>query len=511
MNSLYEEFSVALHSVWKRRWLALLVAWGVALIGWLAVSSIPNRYESKASVFVQNQSLLPGKMGITENEQRDGIENITQTLTAADNLEKVVRRTDLAQLAATPRDIANLSAGLRKSIEVTAIQDNLFEITAESANTSLSNAQNAKLSRDIVQKLLDLFVEGNLAGDRVETAQALKYLDGQLATREKQLQEAEARRVAFEQKYLGMLPGAGSPSMRMDVARSELGQVESSLMAAQGGLNATNAQLASTPAATTTQGSFAGGGGRAAQIEGQIAEGQARGWTDSHPDMLALRRQLGSARAADRAASGGRGSGGVTASNPVYATIRSMQAEKQAQVAALAARKAQLQAEMAQYTVKQAQEPGIAAEQQAINRDYDVLKTQYDKLLSDREEVRLRGSLQTDTNAVKLRVIEPPFLPTAPAAPNRPLLLALVLAAAIGAGVAAAFGMSQIRSTYTTAGRLERASGLPVIGSVSEVTTSPQRAERRKKLRMFAGATAALFALFALLLTVEFVQRAMVA
>lgn len=510
MNSIYEEFRVALHSVWRRRWLALLVAWGVALVGWLVVSTIPNRYESKASVFVQNQSLLPGKMGITENEQRDGIENITQTLTAADNLEKVVRRTDLAQLAATPRDVANLSAGLRKSIEVTAIQDNLYEITAESANTSLSNAQNAKLSRDIVQKLLDLFVEGNLAGDRVETAQALKYLDGQLGEREKQLQEAEGRRVAFEQKYLGMLPGAGSPSMRMDVARSELGQVESSLMAAQGGLNATNAQLASTPAATTTAGGFSGGGGRSSAIEGQIAEGQSRGWTDSHPDMQALRRQLASARAADRGAGSGR-TAGVTTSNPIYATIRSMQAEKQAQVAALSARKAQLQAEMAQYTVKQAQEPGIAAEQQAINRDYEVLKGQYDKLLADREEVRLRGSLQTDTNAVKLRVIEPPFLPTAPAAPNRPLMLTLVLLAALGAGAATAFAMSQIKTSYATAGRLERASGLPVVGSVSEVTTSPQRAERRKKLRMFAGASIALFALFAILLTVEFVQRAMVA
>jgi polysaccharide biosynthesis transport protein len=125
--------------------------------------------------------------------------------------------------------------------------------------------------------------------------------------------------------------------------------------------------------------------------------------------------------------------------------------------------------------------------------------------------VRLRGSLQTDTNAVKLRVIEPPFLPTAPAAPNRPLMLALVLLAALGTGAATAFALSQIKTSYATAGRLERASGLPVIGSVSEVTTSVQRAERRKKLRLFAGATVALFALFALLLTVEFVQRAMVA
>lgn len=509
MNSIYEEIRVALHSVWKRRWLAIAVAWAVALIGWLVLSFIPNTYESKASIFIQSQTLLPGKLGITENERRSDIEGITQTLTAAENLEKVVRGTELATLAATPRDVANLAAGLRKKIQVTALQDNLYEITAEAGMGSLSNGQNAKLSRDIVQRLLDLFVEGNLSGDRVESAQALKYLDAQLATREKALQEAEARRVAFEQKYMGMLPGIGSPSQRMEAARAELGQVESNLMAAQGGLAALNAQLGSTPAAIAGAGGFAGGGGRAPGIEAQIAEGQSRGWTESHPDMQALRRQLGSARAADRAG-GGRISAGSTP-NPMYATLRSMQAEKQAGVAAFGARKAQLQTEMAQYQSRQFQEPGIAAEQQRVNRDYDVLKTQYDKLLADREEVRLRGSLASDTDSIRMRVIEPPSLPSAPLTPNRPLLLALILLAALGAGGGAAFAMSQIKTSYATAGRLERASGLPVIGSISEVTSSLQRADRRKRLRYFGGAAAGLFGLFALLMIVEFVQRAMVA
>ena len=356
-----------------------------------------------------------------------------------------------------------------------------------------------------MQKLLDLFVEGNLSGNRVESAQALKYLDAQLAIREKQLQEAEARRVAFEQKYLGMLPGVGSASQRMEAARAELGQVDSQLMAAQGGLTALNGQMAGTPASVGSDGA---GGGRAAAIEAQMAEGAARGWTESHPDMQALRRQLSSARAADRAA-GGRATGGSP--NPIYATLRSMQAEKQATVAGLSARRAQLQAEMAQYQSRQVQEPSVAAEQSRITRDYDVLKAQYDKLLSDREEVRLRGSLASDTDQVRMRVIEPPVLPSAPATPNRPLLLALILLGALGAGGGTAFAMSQIKTSYATAGRLERASGLPVIGSISEVTSPLQRADRRKKLRYFTGAAAGLVGLFAVLLIVEFVQRAMVA
>ena len=49
MGSLYEEARLALHAIWQRRWLALGVAWGIALFGWAIVALVPNRYESKGA------------------------------------------------------------------------------------------------------------------------------------------------------------------------------------------------------------------------------------------------------------------------------------------------------------------------------------------------------------------------------------------------------------------------------------------------------------------------------
>lgn len=514
MNSIYEEIRVALHNVWRRRWLVLAVAWTIALIGWLVVSAIPNRYESKASVFVQMQSLLPDKLGITPAERDKNIDGIQRTLLASDNLEKVVRATELGRQLTTPREIADAAAALRKNIKIVAAQDNLFEISASSGSGGYSNAQNAKLAQDIVQKLLDLFVEGNLAGGRVETSQTLRFLDSQLAMREQQLREAEAKRVAFEQKYLGMLPGpGGSMSQRVDTVRSELNQVESNLMAAQASLAALNGQLASTPQSIAGGGGNNGGGGaamRAGQLEGQLSEAQSRGWTEDHPDMIALRSQLARARAAAMAEQMmGRNGGGTP--NPMYVTLRSMQAEKQATAAALGSRRAQLQAELVTIAGAQAEGPGAEAEQARLNRDYEVLKTQYDKLLADREDVKLRGSVQSETDSIQFRVIEPPSPPKSPVAPNRPLLLTVVLVAALAAGAGAGFAMSQIRTTYASAGSLERAIGLPVIGSVSQILTLVQRDEAKLKQRYFIGGAGALLCAFVLLLIVEFVQRGMVA
>ncbi|HSF12813.1 MAG TPA: chain-length determining protein, partial [Erythrobacter sp.] len=51
MSEIFDELRAALWSVWHRRWIAIAVAWGVCLLGWLVIAMIPNSYESKARVY----------------------------------------------------------------------------------------------------------------------------------------------------------------------------------------------------------------------------------------------------------------------------------------------------------------------------------------------------------------------------------------------------------------------------------------------------------------------------
>jgi polysaccharide chain length determinant protein (PEP-CTERM system associated) len=511
MDGLYEQLRIALHQVWRRRWLALAAAWALCLVGWLGIALIPNSYESKARVFVQMQSILPNQMGITAAERQGDLLRVKQTLTSTANLEKVVRRTDLNLLVASERDLATQVAKLRETIKVTAAQDNLFEISATASVSGFSNAKNAKLAGAIVQNLLDLFVEENLAGDRDEASQSLTFLDEELRRREAELQAAEQRRVEFEQKFLGVLPGEGSIAMRMAAARSELSGVEQQLMQAQSSLAALRSQLNSTPATIPGFGSGGAVGGAAGQIaalEMRLAQAGASGWTDAHPDVVAMRAQIARLRPI-AAKEGPAAAGGMP--NPSYVSIRSMVAEKEGQAQAAAARKAQLQADLAQLSSKQASEPGVAAEQAKLNRDYDVLKRQYDKLLEDREQVRLRSDVQNKTDSIKFKIIDPPSAPLVPIAPNRPLLLSLILLVALGGGVAIAFVRGQLQTTFPTQGRLAAATGLPVLGSISEVLTTEAKAKSRQRLVWLGGGAGALVASYALLMLVEFWQRSTVA
>jgi polysaccharide chain length determinant protein (PEP-CTERM system associated) len=512
MNGLYDEIKVALHNVWKRRWLALLVAWGVCLLGWLIVAMMPNRYESQARVFVSMQSMLPDAVGVKQNERQRGVERVKRTLTSTVNLEKVVRGTELASRTSSNRQVTETANGLRESIKVIEQQENLFQITATTGFPGMSDSENAKLSRNIVQKMIDIFVEENLNGGRTEATQTLRFLDQQIAQKQVQLTEAENKRVQFETKYIGRLPGVGSNATRRESARMELNQVESNLVAAQSALSAINSQLASTAPTIVGPPSYIPGGpgggvSRVAQLEAQMSEGMARGWTDSHPDMIALRGQLERARRVATPDTGPRMQQGISSPNPVYTTLRMQLADRQAAVSALSARRGQLAAEVAQLGSGQFEEPGLAAEQQRLSKDYDVVKVQFDKLLADRENVRMQTTMQSSTDAVTFRVIDPPSQPRAPIAPDRNLMMTAVLVLGLLAGIGAAFAMSQVQTGFVTAQRLAKASGLQVIGSISEVLSPQARASAAKKLRMFFVATAGLAGVYALLLVVEMLRR----
>jgi polysaccharide chain length determinant protein (PEP-CTERM system associated) len=512
MNGLYDEIKVALHNVWKRRWLALLIAWGFCLLGWLIVSMMPNRYESEARIFVSMQTLLPDSMGMKQNERMKGVERVKQTLASTVNLEKVVKATDLASRATTPRQVTETAIGLRENIKIIEQKENLFQITAKTGFPGMSDAENAKLSHDIVQKMIDIFVDENLNGGRTEASQTLRFLDQQLEQKQVQLTEAENRRVQFETKYLGRLPGAGSFAQRRDAARAELNQVETNFIAAQSSLASLNGQLASTPPSIVGPPQLIGGSGggasaRVAQLESQYSEYISRGLTENHPDMISIQGQLGRARAAASRETGPRSAPGISTPNPAYSSLRAMQAERQSTVAALSSRRAQLQAELANYSSNQFEEPGLAAEQARLTKDYDQLKGQFDKLVADREAVRMQTTITTSTDSTTFRVIDPPSSPRAPVAPDRPLMMTGVLILGLLSGIGAAFGMSQVQTGFVTAQRLAKASGMPVLGAVSEVLSVKQKAFAKKKLRMFAAGSTALAGAYALLLVVEMFRR----
>ncbi|MEL6738153.1 MAG: XrtA system polysaccharide chain length determinant [Pseudomonadota bacterium] len=498
MDELFDEVRTAIYTVWHRRWIALGIAWGVCLLGWLAVAMIPNSYASRARIYVDVEDVLSEQLGIA-GDGREEIARVRQTLASNVNLEKVINGTKLGE-GITDRGAMNAAvADLSKKVSVRSQEENLFEISAIVGKSDLSDAENAVLARNVVQKLLDIFREEHIAGSRVGVNRALSKIEEQLAERKAELEGAEARRLAFEAQYPDLIGGSATLSSKIQQLRTEMRDIDADLAGAQSSLAALETQIANTPSTLSTPGS---GGPKAAlaQAQAQLQALKLRGLTDQHPDVeAAIKRVVTLRQAAEKAGPEDE----VGTPNQAYSSLVAIRSDRLASIEALQSRRAAIQSQIASLQASQASEPAVAAEANRISRDYDVLRQNYEKLLQDREDIRTRGEVDDETSQFKFDLIDPPVVPQSPAEPNRPLLLLGVLIVGCGAGVAAAWGLAQMRSTFMTAQKLERTFDLPVIGTVSKTVSDTARTLARRRLKQFAGASAALVGVFVILLAIE--------
>jgi polysaccharide chain length determinant protein (PEP-CTERM system associated) len=137
--------------------------------------------------------------------------------------------------------------------------------------------------------------------------------------------------------------------------------------------------------------------------------------------------------------------------------------------------------------------PEVEAQLAQLNRDYQVNRENYQKLVERRESARLSGDLSSATDMLTFRVVDPPTAPLKPTGPNRVRLFSLVFVFALGAGVAGAFLMSQVRPTFLSQASLRDVTGLPVLGSIGMNWTDQQRVHRKQRLYALACSVMVLF------------------
>jgi polysaccharide chain length determinant protein (PEP-CTERM system associated) len=212
-------------------------------------------------------------------------------------------------------------------------------------------------------------------------------------------------------------------------------------------------------------------------------------YTEQHPDIVAGKRivqQLEDQRALEAKQRKSVNYGGVAA-NSAMQQLRVALADQEAKVAALTARVGEYTSRFNSQRAAANSIPQVEADYTQLVRDYQVNKQNYENLLTRRESAHLSGEMDANASVVDFRVIDPPRVPSQPAAPNRPLLLSGVTLAGIGAGFLLAFILSQLRPTFNSRRELRDITGLPVLGVVSMIWTPEQQRKRRKGLIVFAS------------------------
>ena len=489
-----------LKAIGKYRWYAVAISWTIAVIGWAVVMRLPNQYEASARVYVDTQSILkPLLSGMTTLPNLDQqVVFMRRTLISRPNVEKLMRMVDLDVKAKDAKEHEKMVDDLVSKIKIAGTErDDIYTITYTS--------DNPKLGKDIVASLLTIFVEGSFGGKKQDSEKAVQFIDDQIKSYEEKLTSAENQLKEFKIKNMGLLPreGGGDFSGQLLQATDQLSQARLELAEAEQARNAIRRQISGEP-------SKSGKPGEIEipitdpELEGRIATAQKNldalrlQYTEQHPDIVANRRLLDQllAQKADLAKQKKRSADPGAGYSPMLQQLSVSLSQAEAQVASMRTRVEEYSARVARLRTQSGQVPEVEAQLAQLNRDYQVNKENYQKLLERRESARLSGDLSSATDMLTFRVIDPPTVPSAPTGPNRMRLFSAVFVAALVAGIAVAFLMSQLRPTFLSQATLREVTGLPVLGSIGMNWTAEQTVRRKRRLAALGVSVLVLFGVY---------------
>lgn len=514
MHELIDQLFSHLRAVWRYRWYAALVAWVVAIAGWIIVHQLPNRYEASARVHVDTQSVLrPLLAGLAVQPNVGQIVNMmSRTLISRPNLEKVIGMADIDIRLKSPEAKEAMIARLNKEVVMkSGGADNLYIISYTD-----NHPQEAKR---IVQSLLTIFVEGNLGNSRKDSDSAKRFINEQLAAYSEKLIAAEQAVAEFKRKNVDKMGSEGQTYyVRLSEAQAALNQASLSLREATNSRDAIKKQLSSVdeapPSLIPDQPGAAEFAYANPELDARIQELQKQldglqlRYTDTHPDIVAINRslkQLKDQRDRDKEqkekeAKNKKVVPGKTPQNPVMQQLTVSLAAADANVASMSVRMTEYEKRFNALRAAANAIPQVDAEFTQLTRDYDVNKKNYESLLARRESAAITGDMEANNTVMNFRVIDPPQVPSSPSAPNRPALVSMVLLGAIVAGLFFAFLMSQIRPTIGDERKLRLVAGLPVFGTVIMAWTPAQMRQRKRGVIALIAAFLGLLSVYATIL-----------
>jgi polysaccharide chain length determinant protein (PEP-CTERM system associated) len=485
MHELANELLTHLRGAWRYRWYAVLTAWLVAIAGWIFVFQMPNRYEASARVYVDTQSVLrPLLAGVAvQPNVEQMVIMMSRTLISRPNVERLIRMSDMDVKLKTAEERDRLITRLVKELTIkSAGAENLYTISY------IDN--DPQLARRVVQSLLTIFVEGSLGNKRKDAESAQRFINEQLKTYNERLVAAENAVTEFKRRHMGLM-GDGKQTYYARLAESEtaLNQAVLDLKEAENSRDAIRKQTQGEELPSLIAESGTPERPSSPELDGRIQElekkldGLRLTYTERHPDIIALVRmieQLKAQKQQEEKLKKPAATARSASPNPMAAQLAVSLAEAEATVSSMKARVAEYQRRYNALKAAANAIPQMDAEYTQLTRDYDVTKKNYEVLLTRLESAQISGSMEGSSSVMDFRIIDPPQVPPNPAAPNRLLLMSAVLLAALAAGAAFAFFMSEMRPTLFDETRLQLVSGLPVFGTVVMAWTEAQIARRKK-------------------------------
>jgi len=539
----------------RRRRPAILVAIGVFLTVAVITMLWPTKYESSATILIEQQEIPQEMVRSTITSFADQrIQIISQQVMTTANLLRIINSYDLYPRLVQTRAREVVIDEMRGDISMDMISAEVVDprsgrpTAATIAFTLAYRGSTPDQALKVTNELTSLFLKKNVESRSELASETSDFLSAEADRLNEEIRSLEGKLSEFKASNVDRLPELNQLNLSLlDRSERELQDVQRQLRA----LAERRIYLASEVARLSGNSELFTEDGervyspqdRLKYLEAQLATLEAL-YSERHPDVVRTRREIEGLssslqemadetagrsrellalrakreslagrlaeshpdiRDLDReiAATEMRLAEGVAqdSTDPTYLQLKAQLVAVQAEEQSLEQLRDELKARIIGYERKLAETPLIEKDYMALQLDLEGARLKYREVKAREMEAVLAENMETDRKGERLTMIEPPLPPEQPASPDRPLLMVagLLLASASGIGTVV---VAEATDT-TVRGRevLEELVAMPALGLIPRIQT---RADvRRQRVGIAAGGATAVVAVIVVALLVH--------
>lgn len=212
-------------------------------------------------------------------------------------------------------------------------------------------------------------------------------------------------------------------------------------------------------------------------------------YTDDHQEIQDTKRLIAQLESEIRTAttSGAASVPEEVADNPAYILLKSQLDLANSEIETSRKKFAELEEKIIQLEQLIAEAPQVEREYTAIQRDYNNAVKKYQELKGKQRETAIAKNLEQDRKGERFILIDPASAPTDPVSPNRPMILAIGFALALGSGVGLAFIRETLDNSIRGTGQLHAVMGVAPLVAIPYIENEEDVEAARKTRNIALG------------------------
>jgi polysaccharide biosynthesis transport protein len=527
------EFSDYVHAIARRKTLLFGIAIPIAILAILLSLTLPDIYTSSGLVEIDApsaaQSLSVQGGGNGESDYADQyVQNLKGIVLTDSNLRKL---NELHNLYPDIEDESAMLQRLRRDIDVKIVTTPILDPrtgrereVVDAFTVSYDNRVPAKAQKGATW-LIAAFLAEHRRQRQGRASNAAEFYAKEAERIRKDVAAMEAKLADFKKANYGQLPELTQVNMTM-MDRTEAQMQQNDMQARS--LRQERVFLAAQLEQQRSQGADAGS---VRQLEEQYSRMRSS-YDESHPDMIALRRQIDSLKYGTSASAGSslrsqlnakratlaearqrygeeypdvkklqrdistlearikageRGDVEMADGTPVGMQLRTQINAIDSQLSSIEAQNAALRAKLAGLEKNVTETPQVEREYANATRNLTIAREKYEQLLNRQMDAEVSEAAIVGGRADEFRLIQAPMLPSVPSKPQRLAILLIGLVAAVVVGLTATVAAEALDPKVRGARDVRE---LLAVSPLVAIPTIRNSRSRRKGAWRFAAATA---------------------